>query len=35
MIFAQIISLVGTFEFKMYVNRYKGDKHIIKFTSCD
>ncbi|KAB3735710.1 MAG: DUF4372 domain-containing protein [Phocaeicola vulgatus] len=34
-IFAQVMSLVNIYEFKKYVNRYKGDRHAIKFICCD
>ena len=34
-IFAQVISLINTYEFKKRVNRYKGDRHAIKFTCRD
>ena len=34
-IFAQIISLINTYEFKKYVNRYKNDRHAIKFNFLD
>lgn len=29
------MSLVNIYEFKKYVNRYKGDRHAIKFICCD
>lgn len=31
-IFAQVMSLINTYEFKKCVNRYKGDRHAINFT---
>lgn len=34
-IFAQVMSLINTYEFKKCVNRYKGDRHAIKFTCRD
>ena len=34
-IFAQVMSLINTYEFKKRVNRYKGDRHAIKFTCRD
>lgn len=34
-IFAQVISLINTYEFKKCVNHYKGDRYAIKFTCCD
>ena len=29
------MSLINTYEFKKCVNRYKGDRHAIKFTCCE
>lgn len=29
------MSLINTYEFKKCVNRYKGDRHAIKFTCRD
>ena len=29
------MSLINTYEFKKYVNRYKGDRHAIRFTCRD
>ena len=34
-IFAQVMSLINTYEFKKCVNRYKCDRHAIKFTYRD
>ena len=34
-IFAQVMSLINVYEFKKCVNRYKGDRHAIKFTCRD
>jgi hypothetical protein len=34
-IFAQIMSLVNEYDFKRCVDRYKGDRHSIKFKACD
>lgn len=34
-IFAQVMSLINAYEFKKCVNRYKGDRHAIKFTCRD
>ena len=34
-IFAQIMSLVNEYEFKKCVDRYKGDRHTIKFNTRD
>ena len=34
-IFAQVMSLINVYEFKKYVNRYKGDRHAVKFTCRD
>lgn len=32
-IFAQVMSLINTYEFKKCVNRYKGNRHTIKFLA--
>ena len=34
-IFAQVMSLVNEYEFKKCVDRYKGDRHAIKFNCRD
>ena len=34
-IFAQIMSLINEYEFKKCVDRYKGDRHAIKFNCRD
>ena len=34
-IFAQVMSLINVYEFKKCVNRYKGDRHAVKFTCRD
>ena len=34
-VFAQIMSLFNEYEFKKCVNRYKGDRHSIKFNCRD
>ncbi|MDD3944941.1 MAG: DUF4372 domain-containing protein [Bacteroidales bacterium] len=34
-IFAQIMSLVNAYVFKKCVNRYKGNRHTIKFNCRD
>lgn len=34
-IFAQIMSLIDEYEFKKCVDRYKGDRHAIKFNCRD
>ena len=34
-IFAQVMSLINTYELKKCVNRYKGDRHAFKFTCRD
>ena len=34
-IFVQVMSLINTYEFKKCVNRYKGDRHAIKFIYRD
>ena len=31
----ELLSLINTYEFKKCVNRYKGDRHSIKFTCRD
>ncbi len=34
-IFAQIMSLFNEYEFQKCVDRYKGDRHAIKFSCRD
>lgn len=34
-VFAQIMSLINKYEFEKCVDRYKGDRHSIKFSRRD